>query len=266
MSKNAYCVSRAKASARGIMVFGFALAPVCSPAQQQTVEGKSTKSGVELEEVVVTAQKREERLRDVPVPVTAVTAEALLQENQLRAQDFFSSVPGLDLQFVNGRSNLAIRGITTGPATGNPVVGYTVDDVPFGSSAGLAGLFGTAPDLDPSDLARIEVLRGPQGTLYGASSIGGLVKYVTVDPSTDRVNGALGADMDTIHGGHGPGYNVRGSINVPLTETLAVRASAFTREDPGYIDNVVTGQAGVTGARSLAAACRLYGSPRTRCQ
>ena len=245
MSKNAQSVLNGRASAHGIMAFGLALVPVCSFAQQQTVDGKSARAGVELEEVVVTAQKREERLQDVPVPVTAVTADDLLAQNQLRAQDFFSSVPGLDLQFVNGRSNLAIRGITTGPATGNPVVGYTVDDVPFGSSAGLAGLFGTAPDLDPSDLARIEVLRGPQGTLYGASSIGGLVKYVTVDPSTNRVSGTLGGDTHTIYGGHGPGYNVRGSINVPLTDALAIRASVFTREEPGYIDNVVTGRAGV---------------------
>jgi len=227
------------------MVLGLTLAPVSTFAQQEAVGDSSTSTGLQLEEVVVTAQKRSERLQDVPVPVTAVTAEALLEQNQLRAQDFFSSVPGLDLQFINGRSNLAIRGITTGPATGNPVVGYTVDDVPFGSSAGLAGLFGTAPDLDPSDLARIEVLRGPQGTLYGASSMGGLVKYVTVDPSTDRLSGSVAADMHTIDGGHGPGYNARGSINIPLGETLAVRASAFTREDPGYIDNVVTGKAGV---------------------
>src|SRR5262249_3124162 len=116
---------------------------------------------------------------------------------------------------------------------------------PFGSSAGLAGLFGVAPDLDPSDLARIEVLRGPQGTLYGASSIGGLVKYVTVDPSADRVSGTAGADAHIIYGGHVPGYNIRGSINIPLGETIAVRASTFTRQDAGYIDNAVTGKPGV---------------------
>jgi len=231
-------------SASRLIVCGLALAPACTVAQEAE-GGKSTNTSSQVEEVVVTAQKRTELLQDVPVPVTAVTADALLEQNQLRAQDFFSSVPGLNLQFVNGRSNLSIRGITTGPATGNPVVGYTVDDVPFGSSAGLGGIFGTAPDLDPGELARIEVLRGPQGTLYGASSIGGLVKYVTVDPSTDRVSGSLAADAHTIYGGHGPGYNVRGSINIPLGDTLAVRASAFTREDPGYIDNVLTGQSGV---------------------
>jgi len=227
-------------------VVALALAPVYAAAQQEPAGGSVNTSSAVLQEIIVTAQKRAERLQDVPVPVTAVTPDSLLAQNQLRAQEFFSSVPGVNLQFQNSRSNLAIRGITTGPATGNPVVGYTIDDVPYGSSAGIAGLFGSAPDLDPSELARIEVLRGPQGTLYGAASIGGLVKYVTVDPTTDQTSGSVGVGTHTIAGAGGElGYNVRGAINIPLGETLAVRASAFTREDPGYIDNVVTGKRGV---------------------
>src|SRR5581483_2393343 len=74
-------------------------------------------------------------------------------------------------------------------------------------------------------------------------------------PSTGRLSGTVGADIHTIDGGHGPGYNVRGAINIPLSETLAVRASAFTREDPGYIDNVVTGKTGVN--KSEVAGARL---------
>ncbi|MDT9096736.1 hypothetical protein RSW32_25770, partial [Escherichia coli] len=83
---------------------------------------------------------------------------------------------------------------------------------------------------------------GPQGTLYGTASIGGLVKYVTVDPSTEGVSGAVAAGVSVIRGAEGEaGYNVRGAVNLPVTDTLAVRASAFTRTEPGYIDNVVTG-------------------------
>ena len=241
----------------GLAVFGLALAPMCAFAQQEA-GGSSISAGTELEEVIVTAQKRQESLMDVPVPVTAVTSASLVEQNQLKAQDFFSSVPGVNLQFQNNRSQLAIRGITTGPVTGNPVVGYTIDDVPYGSSAGIAGLFGSAPDLDPSELQRIEVLRGPQGTLYGAASIGGLVKYVTLDPSTEGLSGSVAAGTHTINGpGDNVGYNVRGAINIPLGETFAIRASAFTREDPGYIDNVLTGERGVnevdvSGARLSA--------------
>lgn len=229
-----------------LMALALMIAPTVATAQDQSV---SSHNGM-TSDIIVTAQKRAERLQDVPVPVTAVTADTLLEQNQLKAQDFFSSVPGLNLQFQNNRANLSIRGITTGPATGNPVVGYTIDDVPYGSSAGLAGLFGSAPDLDPSELARIEVLRGPQGTLYGASSMGGLVKYVTVDPSTQELSGAIGGGLSAIRGsGDDIGYNLRGAINVPLSESFSVRASAFTREDAGYLDNVVTGKRNVNQVR-----------------
>lgn len=211
---------------------------------------QSRDTGTELpSEIIVTAQKREERLKDVPVPVAAVSGASLLDRNQTKAEDFFSSVPGVNLQVTRNRANLAIRGITTGPVTGNPIVGYTIDDIPYGSSTGQGGLFGGAPDIDPSELARIEVLRGPQGTLYGASSMGGLVKYVTVDPSTDRLSGTVAAGLNTIKYGSDIGYNARASLNIPVSDTLAFRVGGFTREDPGYIDNVRTGKKDVNKAQ-----------------
>ena len=152
-------------------------------------------------------------------------------------------VPGLSvIPSFFGAPQLTIRGVTTGP--GNPTVGVVVDDVPFGSSTGPGGGF-NASDIDPSDLARVEVLRGPQGTLYGADSLGGLVKYVTVDPSTEGVSGRMQAGTDSVYSGTGLGFTFRGSINVPLSDTFAVRASGFTRQEPGYIDNVATGQHGI---------------------
>jgi iron complex outermembrane receptor protein len=232
--------------AGGLVLFCLALAPECSLGA--AVSGGSD---TELQEIVVTAQKREERLLDVPVPVTAVTAEALLEQNQTKAEDFFSSVPGVNLQSMYGRSQLAIRGITTSPVSGNPVVGFTIDDVPFGSSTGNGGLFGAAPDIDPSELNHIEVLRGPQGTLYGAASMGGLVKYVLVDPSTDRLSGVAGAGTETIEDSNSLGHNARAAINVPLSETFAMRASAYERTDPGYIDNVRTGEKDVNTAQVM---------------
>jgi outer membrane receptor protein involved in Fe transport len=80
------------------------------------------------------------------------------------------------------------------------------------------------------------VLRGPQGTLYGASSLGGLLKFVTVDPSTDALSGRVQLGTSSVHNSDGLGYNLRGSVNSPVSETLAVRASGFTRQEPGYID------------------------------
>jgi iron complex outermembrane receptor protein len=208
--------------------------------QHQTLAAAAddSSSGV-LQEIVVTAQKREERLQDVPVPVTAISATTLLEQNALRLQDYYTDVPSLSL-VPNGQGNesLSIRGIaSTGTGGGtNPTVGIIVDDAPFGSTTAL-GSRTFAPDIDPNDLARVEVLRGPQGTLYGASSIGGLLKFVTVDPSTEGVSGRVQADLSNVHNGNGEGYGVRGAINLPLSDTLAIRASGFTRRDPGYIDD-----------------------------
>src|SRR6202012_4446346 len=177
--------------------------------------------------------------QDVPVPVTAIRADKLISDNQVRLQDYFTSVPGLSYAPNNQNQYVTIRGITTGGFS-NPTVGVVIDDVPFGASNALGG-GQVIPDFDPGDLARVEVLRGPQGTLYGASSMGGLLKFVTVDPSTDGVSGRVEAGVSDVSHGAELGYNVRGSINVPLSDTFAMRASAFTREDPGYVDNPVLG-------------------------
>jgi iron complex outermembrane recepter protein len=190
-----------------------------------------------ISEIIVTAQKRSERAQDVPIPVTALSAESLVNNNQLRLQDYYTSVPGLSVApFSQSQQLLSIRGISTG--FGNPTVGIVVDDVPYGSST-AAGVSYAVPDIDPGDLSRVEVLRGPQGTLYGASSMGGLIKFVTLDPSTEGVSGRVQAGTSSVYNGGQLGYNFRGSVNVPLSDTIAIRASAFTREDPGYIDNPV---------------------------
>jgi iron complex outermembrane receptor protein len=218
-------------------------------AEESVINTRNDARRTDLEEIIVTAQKRNERLQDVPVPVTAISADTLINNNQLRLQDYFTSVPGLSVTpgDLHGSPMLAIRGITTGGGFTNPTVGVVVDDVPYGSSTGNGGGF-QAPDIDPSDLARVEVLRGPQGTLYGASSIGGLLKFVTVDPSTDQVSGHVQAGTNSVYNGVGAGYSFRGAVNVPLTDTLAVRASGYARQDPGYVDNVQTGQNGVNKA------------------
>lgn len=218
---------------------GAAPAPV-DPSAHASPSG----SGVAVEEVVVTAQKREQRLQDVPIPVTALDARTLADNSQLRVQDYFASVPGLNLQLnsSSGAPMLSIRGVTTGYRS-NPTVAVTVDDVPVGSSTYIGG-GALSPDIDPSDLAQIEVLRGPQGALYGASSLGGLIKYVTLNPSFAGVSGRVDAGVQDVYNGAEPGYSVRGAVNVPLSDALAARASAFTRLQPGYIDNVQTGQNG----------------------
>lgn len=235
------------------MRVGAAVATCClslggaSVAAAQSAAANLDSSSGKLEEVVVTAQKRSELIQDVPVPVTAIAADKLVDANQLRFQDYYTSVPGLSFAPNNQNNYLAIRGIVTGGFS-NPTVGVVIDDAPFGASNALGG-GQVLPDFDPGDLARVEVLRGPQGTLYGASSMGGLIKFVTVDPTTDAVSGRVEAGVSNVYNGAQTGYNVRGSVNIPLSDTWAARASAFTREDPGYIDNPVRHLEGVNEER-----------------
>jgi len=191
-----------------------------------------------LQEVVVSAQRREELLKDVPLAVTAVNAQALLATNQVSLGDYFRSVPGLTLNDDGeGFKQLIIRGISTG-SENTPTVGIYIDDTPIGSSTSAARGDVLVPDLDPSDLERVEVLKGPQGTLYGASNMGGLLKYVTVAPDTRQFSGR--AEVDGSSADHGGlGYGVRASVNLPvITDVLGLRISASNRQDPGYIDDI----------------------------
>lgn len=202
-----------------------------------------------VSELIVTAEKRSARLIDVPVPVTELSAPQLVRNQTVRLQDYFTSIPGFAVAPASKQSQtlLAIRGLSTGAS--NPTVGIMIDDIPYGSTTAVGG--GNAPpDLDPNDLQSIEVLRGPQGTLYGAASIGGLLKFVTADPSPSGVSGRIQAGVEGVRNGSSTGYTVRGMINLPMSSDLAVRISAFTRDDPGYIDNPIIGRNGVNEERT----------------
>lgn len=219
------------------------------PSRERREPPDDASASMSLEEVIVTAQKRNERLQDVPVPVTAIDVASLLDTNQLRLQDYYTRSPGVSLTIADGvgAPQVTIRGITTGGNT-NPTVGIVVDDVPYGSSTVLGGGW-ILPDFDPSDLARVEVLRGPQGTLYGASSLGGLLKYVTERPSLVGFSGRVQLGVSGVEASSDVGMTARASINMPLGDTFAIRASGFTRRDPGYVDNVQTGEKDVNSGK-----------------
>jgi len=222
--------------------------PAPLAAAQPVVADSEEQKSVQLEEVVVTAQKRQERLQDVPASVSAVTATTLNAIGANRMEDYVAMVPGLSLtdnSFTGGATQISIRGITTS-SDESPTVGIYVDDAPFGSSTFLGTI--TVPDLDPMDLTRVEVLRGPQGTLYGAGSMGGLLKYVTSQPDPTQLFGRIQLDGAQVDGG-GSGYGVRAAINVPLNSTLALRVSGYDREDPGFINDRATRSNNVNVAR-----------------
>lgn len=200
-------------------------------------------------EIVVTAQKREERLLDTPQSVTAISADDLSKAGATQFRDFANSVPALTFTTSGaGQTQISLRGVTTGNDVG-PTVGIYVDDVPYGSSSAFANAASLALDVGPFDVERIEVLRGPQGTLYGASTMGGLIKYVSARPSLGDFSGAVQLGMSDTHNG-GTGYNAAASLNVPIAiDKAAIRASGFYTRDGGYIDNEALGQRDVNRAR-----------------
>lgn len=207
-----------------------ALALAAAAAGAQTAESTS------LGEVVVTAQKRTEALADIPMSVSVVSGEALERQRVENFQDLVSMVPGLSVTGnTPGVTRITLRGVNTGGVAST--VGVYVNDVPFGSSSGLANGAILSGDFDTFDMARIEVLRGPQGTLYGASSLGGVIKYVANAPSTNGFEGRLQASVEDVDGGD-LGYAVTGALNVPIGDSFAVRASGFYRMDDGFIDSI----------------------------
>jgi len=221
---------------------------VALSAVAQTQPAETSQAARSLEEIVVTATKRSERLSDVPVSISVLGADSLADQQAVRLQDYFTQVPGLQVSpAASGRLSIAMRGITTG-GSNNPTVGITIDDVPVGSSSSLtyAGL--SAADIDPSTLERVEALRGPQGTLYGAASLGGLLRYVTKRPQLNEFSGRMQVDGSAVdHGDNG--YGVRGSANLPLVDDkLAATVSGFFRHDPGVVDNVGLGASDVDSA------------------
>jgi iron complex outermembrane receptor protein len=217
----------------------------------------------QISEIIVTAQKKgDERLQEVPVPVTVLNANQIADQGEVLLRDYYASVPGLNVSpNILGQQMVSIRGITTGGFS-NPTVAILVDDVAFGASTNSLSS-NLVPDIDPGDLARVEVLRGPQGTLYGASSMGGLIKFVTKDPSPSEYSGRLETGFNEVHHGAEPGFNLRGSANIPLGEDAAIRVSGFERQDAGYIDNVVNNEKGVNQANAYGARVALLWQPRS---
>ena len=188
--------------------------------------------------IVVTAQKRPQVLIDVPQSITVVSGATLENQQATNFQDYLKLVPGLQLDQSNpGEGRLILRGLNTGGVASS--VAVYLDETPFGSSTGLVNGGVLAGDFDTFDVNRVEVLRGPQGTLYGANSLGGLLKFVTNEPDTKRlvVRGRIA--LEDTKGGD-MSYRGHAVVNVPLSDTIAFRASGTYRKEGGFIDSVGT--------------------------
>lgn len=199
-----------------------------------------------LEEVVVTANKRAERLQDVPSSITVLGGSQLENSGAQSLIDLDASVPGLAVTSSGapGYTHITLRGIATGGVFNGtsglgPLVGTYIGEVPIGASTSAIRADSYTPDLMPYDLDRIEVLSGPQGTLYGASAMGGLLKYVLKDPDLQNFDARVGAVVDYIDHSGQVGGGGRGTLNLPLINgVFGIRLSGYDQKTQGYIDNV----------------------------
>jgi outer membrane receptor protein involved in Fe transport len=227
---------------------GQACAQATPPAGGQSAAASQT--------VTISATRRLEAIRDVPVSVVKLSTDGQLDLGAKDLVDVLATVPGVSYNQTFGKSgsgDIVIRGVTTGNVS-NPTVGIYIDDVPIGGTSGQN--FGaSAFDQRLLDLASIEVLKGPQGTLYGAGAMGGLLKYNTRLPDAAFLAGQLGGEASRTNKG-GSNHTLYGNVNVPLSSgTAALRAAVFHARDGGYTD--ATGPGGgkdvnsgtVTGAR-----------------
>ena len=220
----------------GLLAASVAGAQEATPSPSPAPADDASKPVGFREEVVVTAQKRTEAIADIPASVTVVPEQLLEQQRVDDFKDLLPLVPGLSLTETRpGSTRVTLRGVNTGGVAST--IGIYFDDVPFGSSTGLANGSISAGDFDTFDVARVEVLRGPQGTLYGASSLGGVLKFVPNRPRADRFQARLLGSAETVDNGD-PGYSLTGMANVPLGAKAAVRASGFYRSDSGFIDSI----------------------------
>jgi len=189
----------------------------------------------QLEEIVVTAQKRSEKLSKVPISITALGRTQMDKQGVRSIADIARLVPGLSLQTSDelGDTNISIRGIVSD--TGAQTTGIYIDDTPVQARQEVV-----FSDAFPKvfDLDRVEVLRGPQGTLFGAGSEGGTVRFITPPPSLSTYTGYFRSELSFTDGGD-PSYEMGGAVGGPIIpDKLGFRISLWDREDGGYIDRV----------------------------
>lgn len=205
--------------------------------------------GKALEEIVVTARKRSETVLDVPISINVISAKAIENLGAENFTDLLTSVPSLTA-YENGpgRTRLSIRGIANGGGNDNDTqnqetVGIYMDEVPISMGA-------MNPEFNLFDLQRVEVLRGPQGTLYGAGSLAGTVRLVSNQPDLFEVEGKIDASLSAVSQGE-QGGGIKALVNAPIIPgKLAVRASTYYTDTPGFIDNTLTGETDLNRALS----------------
>ncbi|RMF12012.1 MAG: TonB-dependent receptor [Alphaproteobacteria bacterium] len=196
-----------------------------------------------LEEIIVTAQKREQSAQDVGISITTISGDQMRALGYTNAQEVTALAPGVSTMQPNGEANYAIgiRGVANNDFTTNvesPVAIY-VDEVYISQMSGAGFLL--------FDMERVELLRGPQGTLFGRNATGGLVHYITVKPNFDEFNG-----YGSVTYGRFNRLKLQGAVGVPLSDKVAIRASFATHQGGGYVKNRLNPEQDLNNANESA--------------
>ena len=229
-----------------ILLIGTAAVAIASPAfaqttQEATAQAANTPAPPAIpeplgEDIIVTATKRASTVQEVPFSVNAQTQADIQRANAQTIEDISRNVAGLTVQNLGpGQSQVSVRGVSAGQiARDQPgvkeQVGIYLDET-------ITSLSLFTPDFDLFDLNRVETLRGPQGTLFGAGSVGGTIRYITNQPRVDRTEGAAELDINHLKDG-GIGYGMKGAVNLPLGPTTAIRLVGYGTHYGGFIDAV----------------------------
>jgi iron complex outermembrane recepter protein len=221
--------------------------------------GTSTNSNV-IGEVVVTALRRKSSLQDTPIAISALTSKNLERMGADDFLDFIGSVPGLNVRDNGpGQTRPIIRGIFS---PGEPQVGVYFDEAIITGAPGTTNSAGRfSAELKPFDIERIEIIKGPQGTLYGGGSMGGTIRFITKKPDASEYEGKFSIEGSSVRHGEA-GYQLNGMANFPLIQDeLALRMVAYKRDDPGFVDNVTLGKDDINDIETEGGRIALAWSP-----
>jgi iron complex outermembrane receptor protein len=214
----------------------------------QAIAPASSGSSTELAEIIVTATRRSESIQNVAGSVTALPSGTLEEIKARDLNDFAGFVPGLSFSSTGPSTNLlVIRGITTGSQLSS-ATGVYLDDIPLGASTSN-GVGYQSLNINAFDLNRIEVLNGPQGTLYGATSLGGTIRYIPNAPDLKSFDADAGVEVSSTEHGH-INHAYTGMVNLPLADVAAVRIDGYQVYDSGYAKDPVYGRDNQGWARS----------------
>ena len=204
----------------------------------RAVESNNAARNGRIDQVVVTASRREQSLQDAPMAITNIDPQSYLDTGLNSIENIIDYSPGVNYNNFGapGQGQITMRGAPQQSSI--PVVGVYVDDVPFSTGSAFSGGAGFIFDGLLGDVERIEILKGPQGTLWGAGAVGGVVRYITRDPALEQARGSLTADFAiTEEGGVSKLYN--GSVSAPVVkDRIGLTVSGFYRDNAGFIDRV----------------------------